>query len=359
VTPEELLSRFADSIGRPAEARLYLELFRSETPESFAIIAPGDRSRPAIDALLADLRYLVALGLYPVIWGASGELAQRAGDAGLPIAVATSAAEGAAAARAGQVPWAAGEPSVAAWAQQLASRKLVLLDGAIRRAGGEAISIIDVTADVDELLRPGALETGHARRLEEAARLQMAMVGDGTVALTSSFELLRELFTVRGAGTLVRRGVSIERRDGCDAGLVAALTLLFESAFGRAVDPRLFDRPALRIYLAGGEREPSGAAIVEAGVPAPYLSKFAVGPEARGAGIGRDLWRAITAEHTRFSWRARAANPITGWYIQQADGLFRAGAWNVFWCGLAPEEIPAAIDAALARPEDFAAPPGA
>jgi acetylglutamate kinase len=91
---------------------------------------------------------------------------------------------------------------------------------------------------------------------------------------------------------------------------------------------------------------------------APYLSKFAVTLEARGEGVGRDLWRALAAELPRLYWRSRADNPITSWYRDQCDGLQRLDAhgvaWVVLWRGLAPSEIADAIAHASAAPPDFA-----
>ena len=56
-------------------------------------------------------------------------------------------------------------------------------------------------------------------------------------------------------------------------------------------------------------------------------------------------------------WRSRAANPITSWYREQCDGMARiqlAGeAWWVLWRGLAPLEIPTAIDHCATTPPDF------
>ena len=66
--PGDLVLRFLSSIGRPAEAQQYLDLFRSEHPERFAIVHVADAVvRHAADALAVELRYLVELGLEPVL----------------------------------------------------------------------------------------------------------------------------------------------------------------------------------------------------------------------------------------------------------------------------------------------------
>ena len=115
--------------------------------------------------------------------------------------------------------------------------------------------------------------------------------------------------------------------------------------------PRRADaRPLRAVYVADDYR---GAAIVTDTALAPYLSKFAVTLEARGEGVGRDLWRVMQAELPRLYWRSRAGNPITGWYREQCDGMQRAGDWVVLWRGLDPGELPAAIAHCAALPPDF------
>ena len=49
-------------------------------------------------------------------------------------------------------------------------------------------------------------------------------------------------------------------------------------------------------------------------------------------------------------WRARANNPIAGWYFQQADTCDRRGGWVVYTIGTAgPEQRAALVDDAAAR----------
>jgi acetylglutamate kinase len=175
-----------------------------------------------------------------------------------------------------------------------------------------------------------------------------------TVSVTSPLDLLRELFTVKGAGTLIRRGSRVERRASWGELDGERLVALIEDAFGRPLAPGFRDRPFTAAYVADDYR---GAAVVEATPLAPYLSKFAVTTVARGEGVGRDLWRPLVADWPRLYWRSRADNPITSWYRDQCDGLhrFTVGgiAWVALWRGLAPSEIPAAIEHCMTTPPDF------
>ena len=169
--------------------------------------------------------------------------------------------------------------------------------------------------------------------------------------MASPLELLRELFTVKGAGTLMRRGAVIQRHVGWMAVDVERLRSLLDSAFGRPVHDTFFTKRPEHIYLDDDYR---GAAVVLETPLGAYLSKFAVEREAQGEGIGGDLWDTLTAENAVLFWRSRRSNPIDSWYIRQCDGMLRQGEWNVFWRGFAPEDIAPAVAYAMRQPEDFA-----
>jgi acetylglutamate kinase len=382
LAPRELVLRFLASIGRPAEAEQYLDLFRADQVERFAILHVSHAVlRDAADALIVDLRFLAELGLRPVI--VVGAERARNADAhadrliaalapGVPAArIDAAPAAALAELRAGRLPvLALTEPdadtraaldrrfdAIAELAAGLGTRKIVFVG---RRSGlqprdGRVVSILDLTTEKAEFLAAGVLPEPQADLLRQIARIVDRVPHRLTVSVTSPLDLLRELFTVKGAGTLVRRGSQVVRHDrgaGVDG---ARLVALIEEAFGRRL-VTAFPPPALRaVYVADDYR---GAAIVTDTPLAPYLSKFAVTLEARGEGVGRDLWRAMHDDLPRLFWRSRAQNPITAWYRDQCDGFQRIRAhdtdWVVLWRGLAPAEIPAAIAHCEATAPDFA-----
>jgi acetylglutamate kinase len=245
---------------------------------------------------------------------------------------------------------------LAALATALAVPKVVFVG---RRSGlqptdGRVVSLLDLATEKAQFLFPGVLPAPQAELLRQIDRLVDAVPHPVTVAVTSPLDLLRELFTVKGAGTLVRRGSTVVRHAGGAGVDRPRLVALIETAFGRRLLPAAAARPARTIYIADDYR---GAAIVEETALAPYLSKFAVGLQARGEGVGRDLWRALTTDLPRLFWRSRAGNPITAWYREQCDGLQRVRAggvdWVVLWRGLQPHELPAVIAHCAASPQDF------
>jgi acetylglutamate kinase len=332
----------------------------------------------AEDAVLQDLRFLAALDLFPVVVLGVFQPAEALGHArslrrhlqaeGLHAEVLRARRRGlgarvAACARSGAVPVVAFEPAgeeepaqrldrLGALLRELHSRKLLFLHrpGGLRQ-GGVLVPIVNLSTDAPALLASGELSRKEALILEGAQRLcEVAAPQPFTVAVTSPLNLLRELFTVKGAGTLLRRGARVARHAGWEGVDVARVRDLLASSFGRAPAEAFFARTPSRVWLDEGYR---GCVILEETPPGAYLTKFAVSAEAQGEGIARDLWDAVVSETPVVFWRARPANPISEWYARLCDGLTRLPEWTVYWRGLAPASIPAAIEWALAQPVDI------
>lgn len=371
--------RFLESVGRPAETRFYLDLFRARPREQFATIAiDGNVMRGAADAVALDLRFLAALGLFPsVVFGLlhpaaalshAAKLGSALGAAGVAF---TNFRVGepdlglrlADAARGGAVPILA-YPAIehATPAERFTdlgrlllatgARKLIFLHrpGGLRQ-GGALVPIVSLSTDVPALLSSRDLSRKETVILTETRKLVDTLPGPPLVAsVTSPLNLLRELFTVKGAGTMLRRGANIVRHDswlGIDRGRVGEI---LAASFGRPPLASFFDREPLRVYLEESYR---GVAILFASPLGAYLSKFAVTPEAQGEGIARELWDALAEDNPVVFWRARASNPINEWYTKLAEGLMRIPPWLVFWRGVTLASIPDAIRWAVAQPVDI------
>lgn len=332
----------------------------------------------AADAVVQDLRFLAALELFPTVVlgifqpsGAAGHarsLRRHLEAEGVRVEELSATTPGLAArltacARGGGVPLvvfdSAGNEQagdrlerLGVLLRELEVRKLLFLHrpGGLRQ-GGTLVPIVNLTTDVPALLASREISRKEALILEQARRLcEEASPLSFTVAVTSPLNLLRELFTVKGAGTLLRRGARIVRHEGWKGVDVPRIRDLLTSSFGLAPVEAFFARTPSRVYLEEGYR---GCAILQDAPLGAYLTKFAVSAEAQGEGIARDLWEALMADTPVLFWRARRTNPISEWYVRLCDGLMRLPDWTVYWKGLGPDSIPAAIDWAVSQPIDI------
>jgi acetylglutamate kinase len=249
-----------------------------------------------------------------------------------------------------------------ALATRLETRKVIFLSTStgLEREGAPPISLVNLNVDYERLLSAkGYLSRRHGTLLRQVKQLLDETPQRMSVAVVNPLSLLRELFTVSGAGTLIRKGSRIESFASLAEIDRARLQALLESAFGRPINEGVMapggrmESEAQRVYV---EENYLGAALLTQTPVGVYLSKFAVERKAQGEGIGTDLWSVLVHSHPAFFWRARPTNPITPWYAKQCDGLARFPDWHVFWRGLPPAKIQPAIEYALAAPADFPAP---
>ena len=385
---------FLDSVGRRSEAELYLRLFREVPAESFAVIAAETGPITAQGASMAEqLRFLADLGLVaPVVIGlfdparsraAADRFTRRLGSVRLEAGVYPMHGSGIADLvrsdlRAGIIPILAFDEASEAAADRyhalgdlaaaLDSRKVVVVrqHGALganvdRDAelgpqypllmGQNGISVINLVAEF-ELLRQSALLGQEDLALLAGIQAVFERLATSSLVfnVTGPFDLLKELFTVKGAGTVVRRGTAIARTLSYAELDRDRLRRLIETSFGRTLRPDIFSRPLLAAYIAP---EYHGAALLEPSSIAAILSKFVVNPVAQGEGMGRDIWQAMIRDQPAVIWRARSKNPICSWYAWQCDGMVRRGYWTVYWRGVEPDRVPDIVELMLARPDDL------
>ena len=404
-----VMTKLLRYIGGRKEVEQYLRHYGSVESQKFAIIELGaDVLGPDLDTLAGALAFLQQVGLVPiVVHGASAladaepaalavvrrvmqednlalvEALERHGAKARPIAAGVfeaehrepSSWEGAvtgvdptaitAALRAAQMPVLAAlgstpsgqslylreSDAAEALARKLEPHKLIVL----RSAGGwvdvegRPISAINLSEDYQRLVDGGHLSPEAKERLMLIEALLDELPDTSSVSITSPDHLARELFTYRGAGTLIQHGERVLRYERFEDVDLARLTGLLETCFGRKLKPDYFQtKSCYRVYVSEGYR---ATAIVTLEDGMPYLDKFAVTTKAQGEGLGGSVWERMRAENPKLFWRAQSQNEVNGWYFQQADGSYKTPKWTVFWYGMSDfDEIRRCIETALSLP---------
>jgi hypothetical protein len=359
---------FLDSIGRREEYEYYLERFRADRPRAFALLCPMRLGfEDAASVFAFDLEFLLRLELDPVILLCGPDAARMrellfAGPhpfAVFPIDMAGAHTEDP-------------TPRILAFLDDCRRRSRILvlfdpstpLEDALLRivpSVSRRIHFIRVQgplhdATLDPLAyyytqREGRVELAPPDRdIAELAGRLLSHAPGTHISVASPLQLLQELFTVKGAGCLIRHGSEINHTADRPAIDEAALVSLLEVSFGRTLVHHGFLERITDFYI---DKNYHGAALLEPHGDAMYLSKFAVQSEARGEGLAQELWRSVVAHHPAVFWRSRAKNPVNHWYDKLADGYHRDGDWKVFWRGIPAANIPEVITFALAQVTDF------
>ncbi|MDB2437095.1 hypothetical protein N9W89_00125 [Hellea sp.] len=361
--------RSLSAVGATKEAKFYAELFTAQDAERFALIVLDPRclKNPLLEALISNLRILSDLGLSPVLLvGAldddrtsvkfqSQRLAKDLDLASVQTAKLNTASyqlipEVRQKARKGIIPILE-MTELMTLVKELKPKKVIFLQpsGGLSR-GDERLSFLNIDR-LDETLNFEDLTIGQARFITLVQELAQDKDNAAVYVIASPLNLLAELFTTKGSGTLLRRAAQIMTVPTLARTDKDRLESSIEEAFGKEIKP-VFLRS--KIHQAFIEEDYRGGAIFTQLAGLPYLSKFWVSRAAQGEGIARDIWDTMCSEIPAFFWRSRMENPFNDWYMSSCDGMQINGDWRVFWKGLDAPEVPGAIIAASSAPDDFA-----
>lgn len=358
ITLSKTIRLFLDSIGRRDEYEFYLNKFQSEHSACFALLCPDLSSIEAGAEVLAfDLHFLLRLELVPAILLCGDE----AGKMREALSVESifefhSLGTGDAKAFIQQAKDSDKVPVLVSGQMDLEAALLQLLPDVahrvhfVRAAGGlksTAGELLPYVYTHKESFQP--LEKTEFDFLGLCRKLLVDRPGIH-LSITSPINLLQEIFTVKGAGTLFRKGSEIRYCQDIGGMDHARLIGLLETSFGRKLKGKSFLDNVASAYIEQAYR---GAVLLENHPAGLYLSKFAVGREARGEGLAMELWREVCGKHEALFWRSGVANPFNSWYHQQADGHHRSGKWQIYWRGISIENISGVIDYCCTRDEDF------
>jgi len=362
-TLSKTLRLFLDSIGRREEYEFYLKKFQAERSVCFALVAPDTAAvEQSGDLMTFDLQFLLRLELTPLVVLAGEDAVRNAaslgayGDYAVLYDLSLDDSDEVwrhslrVCYQAGKIPvwlqpYAELGPTVRGLCPRIVRRiHLLRVQGMLRDGHDEKIFYHYTRRDNPHQLNP---QDADVVRLAESWLAHDAQLH---ISVASPLHLLQEMFTVRGMGSIIRPGSLIRHVTGLETVDAERLLKLVSEAFGKELRDQSSLEAASDIYLETSYR---GAVLLETHPAGKYLSKFAVGTEARGEGLAQELWETACASQEKLFWRSRGDNPVNQWYERQAQGRHRAGRWTVFWRGITAENLPEVIHYCLNRPPDF------
>lgn len=273
-----------------------------------ALESYGTRARPIASGVFRAERRDPKLGLAGEVTGVSDVAIKSCVAMGhLPILVPVGETEG------GQLLSIDADVATRELALAVQSHKIIFLTaaGGVLGEDGQVLSALSLDDDFEALMHKPWMHPRMRSKLRQINALLRGLPRSSSVSITSPDHLAKELFTHRGAGTLVRVGERVNRYDDFDAIDQSRLRELLEVCFGRELDPRYFTmKKPYGVYVADSYR---ATAVFTRESPMPYLDKFAVTTEAQGEGIGGAIWKRVRKEIPSSSGgRGRTTPSTTG-----------------------------------------------
>ncbi|MCE9597662.1 MAG: hypothetical protein K8S54_06805 [Spirochaetia bacterium] len=362
---EDTLRLLLGGIGRSEEYEFYLNRFRAYDSPCFCFLIPDIETMTSARAsILANLEFLMKLELYPGIlfsgMAASHSLVQdfilQASGIVKPIPL-DSNTPGARALELAQEARAAFRIPIFLRPDLTLDRAILSLSTIAQRfhllrLAGPIQNQNSTVPYADPLSLPESVSPAdRALTLMSDAVVKSAGGPESIhISLCTPHQLLHEIFTVKGSGTIFRpMSAILHLKTGRELDERRLIDLL-ETSFQKKLKNQEFLTNVTDFYLEANYR---GAVLLESVPAGTYLSKFAVSTQARGDGIAQDLWDAVAKDQGSFFWRARRGNSIEKWYARIADGFQRSGKWVIFWKNVEPHRLPDVIRYCEERTEDF------
>ncbi|MDZ4727230.1 MAG: acetylglutamate kinase [Leptospira sp.] len=376
---KDILAKVFEITRDPRDGLHFLEEFKSLSPESFALLyADVNTIMESSEALFSDIKLLTRLELFPVLVLEEESVqylslffppkkSNAGAGVGFPYQIITDlnsifiqVKESIQHKRIPILIWNKSNFLLDAFIlkiiKSLNINKVIQLhhDGPIYNEDtGKVISLIP-TGEILESYKSNSSLSESDRDIQflvlAESLVQKCNDPKFTVVLTSPYTLLRELFTVKGSGTLVKRENKILKCLDFSEVNSTQLFLLIENSFKKKLNEDFKKSKFDVLYL---EDSYQGCAWLNKTKYGYLLSKFAVNETARGAGVGRDIWDLILKETLPLFWRAKPNNNINKWYMKVAQGIEKDDTWYYYWLEMPREQIPEVIQFLKNMPEDF------
>lgn len=370
------------AIGASREARFYADLFAKQDAERFALIVIDPRclKNPLLEALVSNLKLLFDLGLSPILLvGAMDEdrtsvkfqaqrLSRELDQASVRATKLNTRSYGLIPdvrkkAKSGLMPILEmterrGEMNLNALVREIDPYKVIFLQpsgGLVKK--GQRIRNLDTDSVSEWLEDENHLSEGQRQFLRFVHEMENASDVPSqrhrSYIMASPLNLLPELFTTKGSGTLIRRRALISKYTTFSDLDVPRLRQSIEDAFGKILSETYFENSIHSAYVEDNYR---GGAVFVKVEDHLYLSKFWVIEEARGEGLAKEIWESMSQGDNQFFWRSRLKNPFNDWYMKKCDGMQISPPWRLFWKGLGQDALAETMSYAVSQPEDFTAP---
>jgi|GEM_PF-63054 len=245
--------------------------------------------------------------------------------------------------------------------RQLKPHKYVSLTGpgGVLNDEGKIISYMH-PEEVEELIDSGTINGGMAKKVKEMLTLfEDLKLGIDDIVITWPENLIRELFTHEGAGTLLTREKELARYEKGKFNEKEVRTII-ETAFSNGdyfaqLDEDYFELPDISHILLTPQRY-GAVGIIRAHEGFQYLCKIAAIPEFRGRGLSTDIIEQAASDGKPLFWRARIEErdevnvKLRESYAKRSDQKYKLTSddgvkWMVYGKNtdnMSPEELEAA-----------------
>ncbi|MFX3647986.1 MAG: acetylglutamate kinase [Paenibacillus sp.] len=234
-------------------------------------------------------------------------------------------------------------------ARSLKPLKIVYLNdkgGLLHGETKEIISTINLEEEYDDLMTKWWVRHGTRLKLKEIKELLVTLPETTSVAIISTGDLQKELFTDTGAGTLIRRGSRVISSTNVRDPILNGLSGVIERSSNFRTKFLQTDSDCASEYLerVAGENckaymdsGKNAAAIVHSGPNFAYMETFF--NSTSSATEIENIMKALKKDWAKLLWKMPAEQGNISWLYDTSDGLLRWQNEIICWWGFDALEI--------------------
>ncbi|AMD19984.1 HCL167Cp [Eremothecium sinecaudum] len=232
-------------------------------------------------------------------------------------------------------------------AQAFQPLKIIYLNetgGIINGETGEKISVIDLDADYEELMKQSWVKYGTKLKIEQIKELLYNLPRSSSVAIVDVQNLPKELFSESGAGTLIKRGHRVVKISSIsDLSSKEDLVSLLEKTGEFASPQQLADQYASQLEqskIAIYAVEPSDCmAIVNKELEVPKIESFVCSSSGWLNNVSDIIFRSMKSDLPSLQWVVQDFDPHFSWHFENSDGSYSKNGQVLFWYGIGELDV--------------------
>ena len=323
-----------------------MKLFHQESSRlAAALNEMGVANVPITHSLTADYLNKDRWGLVGDITKVNLNPIERAIQAGyIPIIPSLAMTE------TGQVLNVNADVTAASLARAMKPLKIIYLSekgGLFRGEGGEKISEIFLDQEYDDLMAQPWCQRGTGLKIRESKKLLETLPRSSSIAIIHPNDLQAELFTVSGAGTLIRRGQKVEVASSLDQirdmdKFKEALARDYDGPAAGAEAERFVNLLKSRPFKAYFDDTMSCLAIVlQPTESRPFSTWVSLSITKAGwlTNTTDNIFQAIQRDNPELVWTVGKEDENLTWFFEKSDGSFCLDQVVLFWRGFRLERF--------------------
>ena len=243
-------------------------------------------------------------------------------------------------------------------AQRLQPLKVVYLNstGGLKNGDtGKKIDVINLDEEYERLMKEPWVKYGTKLKIKEINSLLQHLPRSASVSITAATDLSRELFTHKGAGTLIRRGNRVICHESLASLDKAKLSAIFKQGADTFPESaallQSLESGNLKFRLFTDDDYEGVAVVVEEEGAVPSLVLFASAPSAVLSNVRSNIWEHVRRSYPSFCWATARTADTNAWFFDHSDGSFSSDGKTVFWVGVSEiNDVQAIVKRVLGGP---------